>query len=69
MTKPICRTCCREIDQPWRVVENGAITMGCVAADHDDQLSGADLVWHLRPAARQARAMMRSAMRSLLASA
>jgi hypothetical protein len=69
MTKPICRTCCRDIDQPWRVVENGAITMGCVAADHDGQLSGADLVWHMRQAARDARAMVRTAMRSLLASA
>jgi hypothetical protein len=66
MTTPICRTCCRDIDQPFRVVEHGAITMGCVAADHDGQLDGADLIWHMRPAARDLRAMTRRAEMALL---
>lgn len=53
-----CRTCARPVSSPFRVYdERGKVLSGCVAPDHDGQLTPAteSMRWHNRAEARTIR--------------
>lgn len=64
-----CRTCCRDLDTPYRRHNaSGKIIEGCIAEDHNKAvLVGESLAWHNRPEAKEYRAAAKARLKALLA--
>ena len=58
-----CRTCCRPLNTPYRVIVGGVVVQGCVAEDHTGHVADS---WHNSPEGERIRRANAERLRAIL---